>query len=151
MTTIVKFSGYAIDRLGNLKGDELERGIEEFCDYPLLHHLHTETAVIDEDDNTLYCDNPDLAECEKYFKPEPSQRNRDVVVGAIYRHFKGNLVKVLAVSQDTEHPGAWSVVYQSLTINPGTIWHRPYDMFVSKVDHKKYPDEVQKYRFELVR
>ena len=41
------------------------------------------------------------------------------------------------------------VVYTSLY--DGQIWIRPYDMFMSEVDHEKYPDIKQKYRFELVR
>ena len=55
----------------------------------------------------------------------------EVMVGQVYRHFKGNLYEAL--------------------YGDNKIWVRDYLMFTSLVDKKKYPLSNQKYRFELVK
>ena len=80
---------------------------------------------------------------------------REVKVNDIYKHFKGHTYKVIAIGYDSENYNEEDpsksrlVVYQNLEDNE--IWVRPYDMFNSLVDKKKYPDIKQKYRFELVK
>lgn len=73
---------------------------------------------------------------------------RDILVGKIYHHFKGNDYKVLHIAIHSETKELM-VVYQALYDDYG-IYVRPYDMFNSLVDTKKYPDIKQKYRFELI-
>lgn len=73
---------------------------------------------------------------------------RVILVGKTYRHFKGKLYKVLCIATDSE-TNEEVVVYEAL-YGKHLIWTRPYDMFNSKVDKEKYPDETQEYRFELV-
>lgn len=77
--------------------------------------------------------------------------DREVQVGKIYRHFKGNYYRVILIAKHTE-TGEKMVVYQALYSNDNTnygYFARPYDMFISEVDHEKYPDVKQKYRLEL--
>jgi len=50
----------------------------------------------------------------------------------IYRHFKGNLYKVLELARHSETQ-EWLVVYQSLYGDKG-IWARPLSMFTEHVE-----------------
>ncbi len=65
--------------------------------------------------------------------------------GQAYRHFKGNIAIVLGVATHTETKEDL-VVY----MHNDKIWARPLDMFLSEVDHEKYPEVTQKYRFERI-
>jgi len=73
----------------------------------------------------------------------------EIEVAKIYRHFKGNLYRVIAIAYDSETEKK-VVVYQAL-YGDNKIWVRDYEMFTSLVDKKKYPLTDQEYRFQLVK
>ena len=80
--------------------------------------------------------------------------NREIKIGSTYRHFKGFIAKVITVAKHTE-TGETLVVYEcnGKAVNSNHedgIYARPIEMFLSEVDHKKYPNVKQEYRFELI-
>lgn len=65
----------------------------------------------------------------------------------IYQHFKGDYYLVLEIAKDSESDREY-VVYRCL-YGDGDVYVREKNMFLSDVDHVKYPNAKQKKRFAL--
>ncbi len=69
----------------------------------------------------------------------------NIEINGLYKHFKGDIVKVLTLATHTENNEVL-VIYE----HNNQVWARPISMFLSEVDKEKYPEATQKYRFQLI-
>lgn len=80
---------------------------------------------------------------------------RNFASGDIIQHFKRETVDQSSMQYLYEYIGVAMhsetrdrmIVYRALYGEKG-LFVRPYEMFMEEVDHEKYPEIRQKYRFE---
>ena len=73
---------------------------------------------------------------------------QELKINRVYKHFKGNYYLVEGIVKNSETQEEM-VLYRRL-YEDGSLWVRPKEMFLSEVDHEKYPDVKQKERFKLM-
>ena len=143
-----------IDYLRDFQTKELLSSYKEDIDYLVIDDEIFDIKDYISENKILRIDgqkgltNKNLNFIKEYFSEDKKTETRNIYIGKTYRHFKGNLYKVLYLAIDTE-TNEDIVVYQALYGNK-LIYTRSLEMFLSEVDHEKYPEVEQRYRFEFL-
>lgn len=74
--------------------------------------------------------------------------DRVIRKGQTWRHFKGFIVHIIEPSVFDTESGEELVVY--LEESKQKVWARPKSMFLEEVDHVKYPEVPEEYRFTKI-
>lgn len=66
----------------------------------------------------------------------PSPRH-EIEAGALYKHYKGNVYKIIQIARFSEDPETLMVIYQGLyncqTYGENPVWCRPLSMFIENI------------------
>lgn len=161
---LIKFSGYSLiaEKRGLTKEliekefkDDVVYGMNYIgmhpYDNPYQFHATSSDVITKEEATNKLISHPnvDLAVLDSYFPIDEYKENNypfQIEEGCYYQHFKGKIIKIIAIAQHTEDANSRMVIYEDGANHK--IWARPYNMFTSKVDKNKYPHARQEYRFE---
>lgn len=77
--------------------------------------------------------------------------DRHLAVGSVWTHFKGvHIATIIAIAKHTETEEELVVYdcYDNVQKKACGVFARPLDVLLAEVDKNRYPNSIQKYRFE---
>ena len=122
----------------------------------LVHHFYFKDATYLHSDTgseyTVELEHKDLDDALKLISTMPP--DRELTPYSRWKHFKGTIAEIITVAEHSE-TGEELVVYKCTgnhgqTNHTDGVYARPKEMFLSEVDHEKYPNVNTKYRLTKV-
>lgn len=84
---------------------------------------------------------------DKFWEADPVMRDLPNE-HELYRHFKGGIYEIITIARHTENLEEL-VIYRDVH-NASKVFARPVAMFMSEVDHEKYPESDERFRFTKI-